>query len=129
MSGRKWKPRLFGAALVALLASPYAIPDLDAAQRGRGLRAREVMKRTDVMKRQVQRRFEEPAFTRGYSDGHARGLEDGRNQQRYDPVGSRDYRNADQGFQDSYGSRDAYRNNYRAGFRQGYEDGYRDGTR
>jgi hypothetical protein len=118
MLGRKWRPGLFGAALVALLASPCAVSDLDAAQRGKGL-----------VKKQVQRRFEEPAYARGYADGHARGLDDGRKQERYDPVGSREYRNADQGFQDRYGSRDAYRNNYRAGFRQGYEDGYRDGTR
>jgi hypothetical protein len=115
MFGRKWRPRLFGAALVALLAFPYAIPDLDAAQRNN--------------LRQVQRRFEEPAYARGYADGRARGLQDGRNHERYDPTGSREYRNADQGFQESYGSRDAYRNNYRAGFRQGYEDGYREGTR
>jgi hypothetical protein len=122
MSGRKWRPRLSGAALVVLLASPCAIPDLDAAQRGRSLRAQ-------PQKKQVQRRFEEPAYARGYADGHARGLEDGRKQERYDPAGSREYRDADQGFKDSYGSRDAYRNNYRAGFRQGYEDGYREGTR
>jgi hypothetical protein len=140
MSGRKrWfdvvsgfsrtTPRLFALGLVALLASPYAVPDLDAAQqRGRALRA-QPMPRNDVMKRQVQRRFEEPAYARGFSDGHARGLEDGRKQARYDPAGSDQYRNADQGFQESYGSRDAYRNNYRAGFRQGYEEGYRAGTR
>jgi hypothetical protein len=36
---------------------------------------------------------------------------------------------ADGGYTESYGSRDAYRTNYRAGFCQGYEDGYRAGTR
>jgi hypothetical protein len=72
--------------------------------------------------------YQEPASARGYSDGYRQGLDDGRDRDRYDPVGHRDYRNADQGFYGSYGSRDAYRNNYRAGYRQGYEEGYRDGT-
>jgi hypothetical protein len=117
----------FLLALVTLLASPYAIPDLDAAQRGR-VQSQNALKR-DAPKRQVQRRFEEPAYARGYADGHARGLADGKNDARYDPVGSRDYRNGDRGFQESYGSRDAHRNNYRAGFRQGYEDGYREATK
>lgn len=125
MFGRKWKPRLFGAALCAVLASPIAIPNLDAAQAPARLRAY----RPDLIKRQGLRRHEEPAYARGYAEGHARGLRDGRNRDRYDPVGSREYRNGDDGYQASYGSREAYRNNYRAGFRQGYEDGYRDGTR
>jgi hypothetical protein len=124
MFGRTWRSRLVGAALVALLASPYTIADLDAAQRGRGL-----LSSKGLVKKQAPRRFEEPAYARGYADGHARGLDNGRKQERYDPVGGREYRDADQGFQESYGSRDAYRNNYRAGFRQGYEDGYREGTR
>jgi flagellar biosynthesis/type III secretory pathway protein FliH len=68
----------------------------------------------------------EPAFARGYADGYRQGANDGKRHERYDPVGSRDYRNADQGYAGSYGSRDAYKNNYRAGFRQGYDDGYRD---
>lgn len=71
----------------------------------------------------------EPAAARGYSDGYRRGLNDGRDRDRYDPVGHGDYRSADPGYYRDYGSRDAYRNNYRAGFRQGYEDGYRDGAR
>jgi hypothetical protein len=73
--------------------------------------------------------FQEAASARGYSDGYESGLDDGRDRDRYDPVGSRDYRDGDNGYSGSYGSRDAYKNNYRAGFRQGYEDGYRDGTR
>ena len=70
---------------------------------------------------------QEPAFARGYADGYEEGLRDFRGRDRYDPVGTRDYRNADQGYYGSYGSRDAYKNNYRAGFRQGYEEGYRSG--
>lgn len=75
------------------------------------------------------RGYQEPAYARGYSDGFEKGLDDGRDRDRYDPVRHGDYREADQGYSGSYGSKDAYKNNYRAGFRQGYEDGYRDGTR
>jgi hypothetical protein len=71
--------------------------------------------------------YQEPAFARGYADGYQEGLNDMRGRDRYDPVGSRDYRNGDQGYYGSYGSRDTYKNNYRAGFRQGYEEGYRSG--
>ncbi len=42
-----------------------------------------------------------------------------------DPVRHGDYKDGDNGYQRSYGSKDAYKNNYRSGFRQGYEDGYR----
>jgi hypothetical protein len=69
--------------------------------------------------------YREPASARGYSDGYERGLDDVRHRNRYDPVGEKDYRNADDGYYSGYGSKDAYKNNYRAGFRQGYEDGYR----
>lgn len=79
-----------------------------------------------VFSRQLPRSYQEPAFARGYADGYEQGLRDGRDRDRYDPVGSRDYREGDQGYYDRYGSRDAYKNNYRAGFRQGYDDGYRD---
>jgi hypothetical protein len=72
-----------------------------------------------------QRGYQEPAFARGYSDGWEKGLDDARDRDRYDPVRHGDYRSADQGYQRSYGSKDAYKNNYRTGFRQGYEDGYR----
>jgi flagellar biosynthesis/type III secretory pathway protein FliH len=77
----------------------------------------------------VPRGVREPAFARGYSDGWEKGLDDGRDRDRYDPVRHGDYRSADEGYTRAYGSKDAYRNNYRAGFRQGYEDGYRDGRR
>jgi hypothetical protein len=73
--------------------------------------------------------YQDPAFSRGYSDGYERGLDDGDDNDRYDPVRHRDYRDGDEGYFGGYGSRDAYKNNYRAGFRQGYEDGYRDGAR
>ena len=76
--------------------------------------------------RQAPRGYQEPAAARGYADGYEQGVEDARDRDRYDPVGSRDYRDGEQGYYGAYGSRDAYRNNYRAGFRQGYDAGYRD---
>jgi flagellar biosynthesis/type III secretory pathway protein FliH len=77
----------------------------------------------------VLRGYHDPAFARGYSDGWERGADDRRDRDRYDPVRHGDYRDADDGYNRSYGSRDAYKNNYRAGFRQGYEEGYRNGAR
>src|SRR5262245_60629495 len=72
------------------------------------------------------RAYEEPAFARGYSDGFRHAQEDRRERRRYDPVGHRDYSEADQGFARSYGTLEAYRNNYRAGVRAGYVAGFRD---
>jgi hypothetical protein len=116
-------PRLFGIALCGMLAFPVA--QLDAAQGRARLRAQ----KHDIVKRQGVKKYEEPAYARGYADGLAKGRADGGSHERYDPVGSREYRGAEEGYQASYGSRDAYKNNYRAGFRQGYEDGYRDATK
>jgi hypothetical protein len=73
------------------------------------------------------RGYQEPAFARGYADGWDKGLDDGRDRDRYDPARHGDFRSADDGYNRSYGSKEAYQNNYRSGFRQGYEDGYRDG--
>jgi flagellar biosynthesis/type III secretory pathway protein FliH len=76
-----------------------------------------------------RRGYQEPAFARGYSDGWQQGADDGRDRDRYDPVRHGDYKDGDNGYERSYGSKDAYKNNYRSGFRQGYEEGYRSGTR
>jgi hypothetical protein len=73
--------------------------------------------------------YQDPASTAGYDAGYDLGLFDGRDGQRYDPVRHRDYRDAQRGYAESYGSRDAYKTNFRTGFRQGYEDGYREGAR
>ena len=80
-----------------------------------------------VQGRRVPATRQEPAFARGFSDGYEEGLDDGRDRDRFDLVGNRDYREADQGYYREYGSKDAYRNNYRAGYREGYEEGYRAG--
>jgi hypothetical protein len=82
-----------------------------------------------IVNRLVPRAYQEPAFARGYRDGHQLGLADGRTRELYDPASNAEYRNGDEGYTPSYGSREAYKNNYRAGFRQGYEDGYRSVTR
>ncbi len=130
--------------LTCALAAAPAIEDLVSAQgRGRGQteprgrpttqvsqsRDREPSATRQGPGRPVPRGYEEPALARGYDDGYERGLADGRRGQRYDPADSREYRSGDQGYVESYGVRDAYRNNYRAGFRQGYEEGYRNATR
>jgi hypothetical protein len=77
----------------------------------------------------VLRGYQDPAFARGYSDGWEQGAKDLRGRDRYDPARHGDYRDGDEGYNRSYGSKDAYKNNYRAGFRQGYEEGYRNRTR
>jgi len=88
-----------------------------------------VQGRRDDRRAGGQRGYQDPAFARGYSDGWEKGLDDGRDRDRFDPLRHGDYRSADQGYQRSYGSKDTYKNNYRQGFRQGYEDGYRGGNR
>ena len=75
------------------------------------------------------RGYREPAFAAGFDNGYEKGVSDGRDGDRYDPVRHRDYRDAERGYRDNYGSKDAYRTNFRAGFRQGYEEGYRSGAR
>jgi hypothetical protein len=82
-----------------------------------------------VLAQRPPRGYQELAFAKGYESGYARGVSDGREGERYDPVRHREYREADQGYTRNYGSLDAYKNNYRAGFRQGYEHGYREGAR
>jgi hypothetical protein len=121
-------------AAIALLVAALAAPVPAAAQSGRRgdgppAWARGGGARDDRGAGRAIRRYQEPAYARGYSDGYQHGWNDGRDRDRYDPVGHRDYRDADQGFYGSYGPRSAYRTNYRAGFRPGYEAGYRDGQR
>lgn len=97
--------------------------------RGQGRGVRPFLNNGGLGRRPPVTRNQEPAAARGFSDGYARGLSDGGDGDRYDPVGERDYRDADNGYFKGYGARDAYRTNYRSGFRAGYEEGYRDGQR
>lgn len=130
MHATSWKRSLLTGVASLLLAAPPVDAAGDDQGRGRGRgRPQTPSTQRGALTRELPPGHHEPVFERGYDDGYERGLHDGRRGARYDPVESRDYRRADRGYADAYGSRDAYRTNYRAGFRQGYEDGYRDGTR
>jgi hypothetical protein len=132
-----WKSLLTATAACAVLLTPIAS---DAQGRGREAKAAPPGQSgrqqavapsgphgTPVLM-QRPRPQQESAFAAGYQDGREKGAADGRDGERYDPVRHREYRDAERGYSENYGSRDAYRDNYRAGFRQGYEEGYRDGT-
>jgi hypothetical protein len=137
-----WRSVLITLATCAVFVSP-PLPDVAHGQarprgqtsvegRGRGqalVPPGRGTTRQSTLNRQLPRGYQEPAFARGYEDGRERGNADGKARERYDPANSPDYRNGDQGYSSSYGSRDAYKSNYRAGFRQGYEEGYRQATR
>jgi hypothetical protein len=45
----------------------------------------------------------------------------------YDPTDHGDYRDADNGYRSSYGSKDTYKRQYRSGYVEGYREGF--GTR
>jgi hypothetical protein len=70
--------------------------------------------------------YGDTAFQNGYRDGRAQGLEDGRDNDRFDATRHGRYRSADRGYVDSYGNKNAYKNSYRDGFRAGYEQAYRE---
>jgi hypothetical protein len=65
------------------------------------------------------------AQDQGYRDGYEHGAQHGRDGKRFDPEGTRQYKNADNGYRSEYGNKDAYRQAYRDSFRRGYEEGYR----
>ena len=66
----------------------------------------------------------------GYRDGIKRGEQAARAGKAFNARLERDYRDADNGYNRSYGDRARYRDDYRGGFAQGYRDGYsrRDGS-
>lgn len=65
----------------------------------------------------------------GFEEGYKRGLDDGRDRDRYDPRRHRRYRDADQGYRRDYGPKGVYEASYRRGFERGYDQGYADGQR
>jgi hypothetical protein len=73
--------------------------------------------------------YDNIAFDRGFRDGLEKGREDARDNDSYDPVRHRWYRNADRGYEGRYGNKDSYRLVYRDGFERGYDQGYRDNQR
>jgi hypothetical protein len=125
MRARNWTRLLAAVIAYAAFAAPVVAEPSMPEQRG----WRKELRSDDRAGRRIPRGYQEPAFARGYDEGYATGLADGRARERYDPVRHKDYRQADQGYSGAYGSKDAYRNNYRAGFRQGYDEGYRNSTR
>ena len=54
------------------------------------------------------------------------GRKDARGNDRYEPTREKKYRQADDGYNNRYGSKDQYRDAYRQGFQQGYDRGYRE---
>ena len=64
------------------------------------------------------------AHDNGYKDGVKRGEQAARDGKAFNAQLERDYRDARNGYNRSYGDRERYRDDYRGGFAQGYRDGY-----
>jgi hypothetical protein len=64
------------------------------------------------------------AQQQGYQDGLYTGSSDAQRGQSYDPQRSHYYRNANSGYNSSYGNRGQFQQAYRQGFLQGYQQGY-----
>jgi len=64
------------------------------------------------------------AYDNGYRDGLKRGDDAARANRAFNVEREREYRDAENGYNRSYGDRDRYRDDYRGGFSQGYRDGY-----
>ena len=127
-----WFRPILAAFVSTLLLAPCLVDLADAQGRGPGRGRVETAgppQPGGAMLPLGQRGGQEPAYARGYADGFERGQADARRGDRYDPANSREYRDADNGYSGTYGSRDAYRTNYRAGFRRGYDEGYRSASR
>jgi len=65
------------------------------------------------------------AYNNGYQKGLEKGRQDARDRDSYDPVRYKEYRNADNGYNSRYGSKDEYKLAYRDGFEAGYAQSYR----
>ena len=75
------------------------------------------------------RQRDDVAFRNGFTDGYEAGVQDGRGNRRFDPVGEGRYRSGDHGYNGRYGPREFYKNRYRDAFREGYTQGWNDGRR
>lgn len=64
------------------------------------------------------------AHDNGYRDGLKRGEQAARDGKAFNAQLERQYRDARNGYNRSYGDRERYRDDYRGGFAQGYRDGY-----
>ena len=65
------------------------------------------------------------AYDNGYREGLEKGIQDARDRKSFDPVRYKEYRNADQGYNSRYGTKDQYKLTFRNGFESGYSQGYR----
>jgi hypothetical protein len=71
-------------------------------------------------------RVNSAAYENGYRDGRAKGHDDAKDRDSFDPVRHSRYRTADRGYNSRYGSKNDYKLVYRDGFEAGYRDGYGD---
>jgi hypothetical protein len=70
--------------------------------------------------------YRDPGQARGFSDGYRKGLEDQRDNHRFEPARFKEVRQGTApGYDGDFGSRERYTLSYRDGFRLGYEDGFR----
>lgn len=67
------------------------------------------------------------AYEFGFADGYKAGVEDIRDNDRFQPTDHDAYRDADRGYERRFGDRDRYKAEYRNGFHAGYTRGYREG--
>lgn len=70
--------------------------------------------------------YGDTAYENGFRDGRSKGLEDRRDNDRFDPARHAWYRSSDRGYISSYGDKNRYKAIYRDGFEAGYEQGYYD---
>jgi hypothetical protein len=77
----------------------------------------------------ARNRYFQLAYGNGYTDGHEKGIEDGRHWRSFDPERHRRYRDADHRYDRRYGPRVEYQRAYRDGFLAGYRMGYREAGR
>ena len=90
-------------------------------------RDRDYRRRDDRRGRYSDYRYNiyQDAFNRGYQQGLQTGSSDSNRGQSYNPQRSRYYKNADYGYNSSYGgNKGQYKQYYRDGFLRGYREGY-----
>jgi hypothetical protein len=68
--------------------------------------------------------YQSRAYDYGYRDGLARGEQDGRSNRAYSLDQSREYQNADRGYERREGNLRTYQQTYRNAFATGYREGY-----
>jgi hypothetical protein len=72
-------------------------------------------------------RYSRQAYNIGYQDGLRHGSTDRRTGHSYRPTQHDDYKDGDNGYNSSYGSKQLYKDTYRQGFTEGYQRGWNGG--